>query len=422
MGRSVKDSKLDTREARRKLLARHEPYWRLIHEGMHLGYRKGPRGGAWTARQFFKGKYHKKALGTADDVSNADGADILSYRQAQEAAQSWGASLRLPERTAPHTVSGAIADYLEWYQANKKAFKASKHSADLHIVPKLGATLIHELTTKQIRKWHENLANSAARARSPKFSKKKNLREKTDPRARRATANRVLTILKAALNHAWRDGKVPTDDAWRKVRPFHNVDAPRIRFLNQEENRRLINACTEDFRQLVHGALLTGARYGELARMVAADFHADSRTLLVSESKSGKSRNIPLTDEGVLLFERLTVTKARNDLIFTRADGAAWGNAHQQRPLAAACATADINPAISFHVLRHSYGAALAMKGVPLQVIAEALGHSDTRITERHYAHVSPSYVADTIRANLPVLGIESDNVARLKKKSTATR
>ena len=416
MGRSVKDSKLDTREARKKIPARHEPYWRLIHEGMHLGYRKGPRGGAWIARQFIEGKYQKKALGMADDVSNADGTDLLSYRQAQDAAQAWGASQRLPEPPTPYTVTSAITDYLEWYKVNAKAYGASKLAANAHIVPKLGATLVHELTTKQIRKWHENLANTPARARSPKIGKKKNLRATNDPRARRATANRILTILKAALNHAWRDGKVPTDDAWRKVRPFLNVDAPRIRFLSHEELRRLLNSCAPDFRQLAQAALLTGARYGELTKMVTIDFHADSRTLLVRDSKSGKPRNIPLTVEGVKFLERLTVNKGGSDLIFTRKDGNAWGNAHQQRPLAKACEQAGIEPAISFHILRHCYGAALAMKGVPMRVIAEALGHADTRVTERHYAHVSPSYVADTIRANVPTFGIEEDNVTSIKR------
>ena len=39
-------------------------------------------------------------------------------------------------------------------------------------------------------------------------------------------------------------------------------------------------------------------------------------------------------------------------------------------------------------------------------VIAAQLGHSDTRMTERHYAHLAPSYVADTVRAALPGMGI----------------
>jgi hypothetical protein len=33
-------------------------------------------------------------------------------------------------------------------------------------------------------------------------------------------------------------------------------------------------------------------------------------------------------------------------------------------------------------------------------------GTADTRMTEKHYAHLSPNYVADTIRANFPKLGI----------------
>lgn len=57
----------------------------------------------------------------------------------------------------------------------------------------------------------------------------------------------------------------------------------------------------------------------------------------------------------------------------------------------------------------------LAMKGVPMGVIAAQLGHADTRMTEKHYAHLAPSYVADTIRAALPSLGIaEETNVVSI--------
>ena len=69
---------------------------------------------------------------------------------------------------------------------------------------------------------------------------------------------------------------------------------------------------------------------------------------------------------------------------------------------------------------RHTYGSMLAMRGVPLAVIAEQLGHADTRITQGHYAHLSPSYVAHTIRTHLPTLGIvEKVNVVALPAKSS---
>ena len=46
------------------------------------------------------------------------------------------------------------------------------------------------------------------------------------------------------------------------------------------------------------------------------------------------------------------------------------------------------------------------MAGVPMAVIARQLGHADTRMTEKHYAHLAPNYVAQTIREKFPVLGI----------------
>ena len=96
-------------------------------------------------------------------------------------------------------------------------------------------------------------------------------------------------------------------------------------------------------------------------------------------------------------------------------------------PITAPCGKlaerARIKPEISFHVLRHTHGSALAMRGVPMGVIAEQLGHADTRMTEKHYAHLAPSYVADTIRAHFPTLGITVDtNIATMKPRTHDAR
>ena len=78
-------------------------------------------------------------------------------------------------------------------------------------------------------------------------------------RRRRASANRVLTMLKAALNHAFDEGHVANRDAWgRKLKPFRDVDKARVRYLSVEEARRLINACDAEFRPLAQAALQTG--------------------------------------------------------------------------------------------------------------------------------------------------------------------
>ena len=53
------------------------------------------------------------------------------------------------------------------------------------------------------------------------------------------------------------------------------------------------------------------------------------------------------------------------------------------------------------------------LRGVPLAVIAAQLGHADTRMVEKHYGHLAPSYIADTVRQAFGSLGIvESTNVA----------
>lgn len=74
---------------------------------------------------------------------------------------------------------------------------------------------------------------------------------------------------------------------------------------------------------------------------------------------------------------------------------------------------AKVEPA-GFHILRHTYASTLAMAGVPLGVIAEALGHADERITRKHYAHLSPSYVRDAVRAGLGSLGAYRPEPLRL--------
>ena len=190
-----------------------------------------------------------------------------------------------------------------------------------------------------------------------------------------------------------------------------------VRFLTLPQCKRLINACDKDFRQLVQGALLTGCRYGELIRMAASDFNASAGTVTVKLSKSGKPRHVTLTEEGKILFASLTAGRMPGAHIFQRSDDATWRASHQQRPLIAASKRAKIEPPATFHVLRHTYASTLAMRGAPMGVIAAQLGHADTRMTERHYAHLAPNYVSETIRASLPDMGF----VAKTNIRSLAT-
>ncbi len=417
MARTLQDAKLDTRAARLRLRKRREPYWRSISEGLAIGYRKGVKGGTWIARHYSAEHGRRyQSIATADDIVDADGAHVLSFAQAQEAARKWFAHLarhdRGEVRNGPYILRECVEDYVSWLQGHRKTGSDARYRVDTHIIPKLGNTQCDRLTTAEIQKWLRDLAASPARLRAKKNAKKPNFRElnKSDVdaiRRRRASANRTLTVLKAALNRAWREGKIPSDEAWRRVEPFEEADAARVRYLSLAEAKRLLNTSHLDFRRLAQAALVTGARYGELAALRVSDFNPDSSTIQVRTSKSGKGRHIFLNNEGVSLFKALAAGKAGDTLMLAKADGSAWNKSHQARPMAQACERAKIKPPASFHILRHTWASLAIMAGAPLMVVARNLGHADTRMVERHYGHLAPSYIADAIRAAAPKFGIK---------------
>jgi integrase len=425
MPRQVRDTNLESRSARSRLKARHKPYFRLIEPGLHLGYRRLASGpGTWVARRYSgAGAYTVENLRTpdgalvlADDYQDADGERVLSFAQAQSAARG-----PRPARPGGYTVDDAMADYFQFLASDgrpKGALYDSERKAEAHIRPALGQLKVSALTPERLRRWRDELAKAPPRLRTRQGDAQK-YRDADDSddaqRARRASANRTWSVLRAALNHAYHEGKAESDAAWRKVKPYRSVEFARIRYLTVAEAKRLINAADPEFRPMIEAALQTGARYGELCRLIVADFNSDSGTLAIRKSKSGKPRHVVLTDEAVAFFTALTAGRAGHELILRKPRGGGFGRSHQQRPMADAVARARISGAASFHILRHTWASLAVMAGMPLMVVAKNLGHSDTRMVEKHYGHLAPSYVADAVRASAPRFGIEPGNVTPLR-------
>jgi integrase len=150
------------------------------------------------------------------------------------------------------------------------------------------------------------------------------------------------------------------------------------------------------------------------------------RSLTVRIAKGGKVRHVTLTEEGDNFVASLVAGRSADEPLLLR-DGREWRQAEQLRAMSEACARAGIVPHVSFHVLRHTHASLLAMRAVPMAVIARQLGHADTRMTEKHYAHLAPNYVAETIRESFPRLEIEKPTVLpisahRSKRQSVSLR
>ncbi|WP_243317640.1 tyrosine-type recombinase/integrase [Geothrix paludis] len=454
MARTQRSGKLDTRTARlSKCPPREEPYWMRLAPGEFLGYYRASSGvaGTWRAkiRESGTGARKKCALGTADDYSDADGAHILDYSQAQAKAREWFTTARQAiGEDAPSSGPYTVADAMEAYRRDclRRGVKRTdrmESAARLHILPALGALPVVKLSQARIERWHEALAEAAPHVRGRKTSTKPTFGPKPsseeEKRKRKVSANRVLTVLKSALNLAKRKRRVSCPgDAWREVKPFGKADAPRVRYLTIEEQVRLVNACEPDFRKLVQGGLFTGGRYSELARVEAQDFAPENGTLFIRPGKTGKGRHVVLTEEGAAFLAEAVAGLKGSDLVFTR-EGfpdmrrvnpethevlpkihRAWKTSDQNRPMRLACEAAGIEP-MGFHQLRHSYASALINAGIPLAYVAEVLGHVDTRMVEKHYGHLAPSAVKDSIRKLAPKLGIhQAGNVAGLRIKTGA--
>lgn len=404
MARSARDAKLETRTARLKL----KPgvrYWKTIGKGVAMGYRRTVAGfGTWSVRVLQRdGKYVLRAVGTADDYQDANNADVFDFYQAQGAARKVFEEAQ--RRGAPSrkdvTVEDATERYLVWFRQQRKGVPMAESAIRAHILPALRDRKLSDLSATELRSWLERLASKPARLRTGKRAQKMNVRPAAATadakRARRATANRVFSVLRAVLNRAFEDGLVADDSEWRKVKPFKKTDEARIRFLTGDEGIRLVNSCPADLRKLVRAALLTGARWGELTTLKVADVNLSTGHIYVAESKSDRSRHVPLNPEGIGHFRSLLVGKVGSDFVLSRKDGKPWGHNHHVRALKAACIAAKVKPAVSFHELRHTYASHLAQVGVDLLTISKLLGHSDTRITSRHYAHLADKSLAAAV-------------------------
>ena len=409
MGRLARDHRLETRSARERLRRAKHPYWRSVSTGCHIGYYRGPQGGTWIARCKKNGSgqgYLQRSLGEADDLRDADGVDILDFRQAQKKARNWfddiaAAAGKRPER---FTVADALDHYLERFTG--KSLEKTRHTIERHIRPALGRRPVAELSTSELRNFQSELATRRSLYRANRQGKAKERPDDGDSARRgKANANRIFTPLKAALNRAFDEGLVADDTAWRRVKPFRKVSAARIRYFTPAEVGALLAAAEPWFRAVVQAALFTGGRWSEIFRMKVRDIDLRSGTIHFPETKSGRPRHVHLTDEGARFFARQCAERPLRDLLFHNQHGRPLGPSHQIRPMRETCLKAGVEPA-GFHILRHTYGSTLAMAGVPLAVIAEALGHADERITRKHYAHLSPSYVRDAVRMGLGSLGV----------------
>ena len=420
MARALKDSNLGTRQARARLAVRGKPHFRMVEEGLHIGYRKlAGKAGKWVVRLYAgEQTYTTETIASADDLSDADGLHILSFTQATNKARELRARQGNGGHLGPYTVSQCLADYFAWRRAQSgesHSLYSDEQRVGNHVLPVFGDTECAKLDRDELEQWLHAIPTKPAMKRSIKGRAQfRALDNSPDAvRRRKVSANKVWQIFRAALNHGYDRKKIASCDAWSGVKPFEGVAKPRLVYLKAEQVPRLLNSIAPEYRDIVQVGLATGARYGDITGMRVQDFDPDNGTVSIHQGKTRRLVRIILTKNGEELFRRLCAGKAGEDLILRRANGESFKTANLQRPMLEACQRAKIKPAVSFHALRHTYASLARMNHVPDAVIAQNLGHVDTRMVQRTYGHIGDDFAKTMIRERAPDFDFHIDRKVR---------
>lgn len=265
--------------------------------------------------------------------------------------------------------------YINHAKTNHKKYKNQRYYINILESYFGNGKPVNEIKPEDVNKFIEYLRKSG------KHGQRKN-----------SSINRFLEILSKMFNLAIDNGEL-TENPLRKVPKLHE-DNHKIRYLTTDEESRLfanIDSKTPYLRPIVTTALQTGMRRGEIFGMKWENVDFISRNIHILDSKSGKSREVPINDK---LYEVLQSLPKTSDYVFT--------NPKTNQPYV------DIKKSFNlvikqahienfcFHDLRHTFATRMVMADVDLFTLMEILGHNNVQTTMR-YAHVIPGRKMEAI-------------------------
>jgi len=201
-----------------------------------------------------------------------------------------------------------------------------------------------------------------------------------------AATNRALTLLKSMFNRAIEWEKFEGVNPVTRIKLFRE-DNHKLRYLEKEEIRRLIDSCEDSIRPLVIVAVNTGMRRGELFGLKLQDIDFNKGIIHLLRTKNGERRELPMNEavKRAILESRAHST---SEYVFSTLRGNQFTVI--KRPFARALKMAVIEN-FRFHDLRHTFASQLAMASVDLNTIRELMGHKSLKMTLR-YAHLSSNH------------------------------
>lgn len=263
---------------------------------------------------------------------------------------------------------------------------------DCHILPVLGDQLLTDVTPAMITKL---LVDFQRRGYA------------------HATAVKLYNILNGLFEMAFLDDSIPMNPMLKVKRPAPRKDeAPKDEsekaYTAEEVRTVLQNLDREPLKWRVYVSLMmdTGARRGELCGLYWQDINWDKGTITIRRNlqytpeagvyeaapKNGKVRSVDVGEDTLALLRRLRDAQAGSAIskyVFT-IDGSS-APMHPQTPtryfhkFGQRYGIKDFHP----HKLRHTSASLAITNGADVVSVSQRLGHSDTAVTLRMYAHAN---------------------------------
>ncbi|SCA63190.1 Uncharacterized protein SCG7109_AJ_00210 [Chlamydiales bacterium SCGC AG-110-M15] len=304
----------------------------------------------------------------------------------------------------------------QWAQEMEVAIRSGKHVSPTGRRNRTVDDMIDRYLEKNLKKnnrqyktkighlrwWKNELGAYALNRLSPSIlveCREKLLAERIQKKPRTvATVNRYLATFSLVLNTACIEWEWLDDSPMKKVKKYKEPRG-RIRYLDEEEKFRLLDACKQSSNSqlyiIVMLALSTGMRLGEILNLTWTDVDLEAGKAVLHETKNGERRVVPIVSFALeLLRKHKDMQKANTLLVFPNERGS--GHVKIRKNWERAMKEAVVEN-FRFHDLRHTFASYLAMNGASLAELAEALGHKTLAMVKR-YAHLSEAHTAGVVQ------------------------
>lgn len=412
MARKISFSALESRNARLKLQIRRRPYsGPSLARGILLMYRRNAGNGSWVLKASNGGgEYWTQRIGDADDYEDADGKNVLTFHQAQDAAKKLARGEDCSVDTAPITVDAALKDY----KRDLEARGANPYNAEhprLHLTSVLVSKPVALLTAAEMKKWRDSLLGTMAPS----------------------TINRLCRCVSAALAlAAQHDDRIKNHQAWEVgLAGLPDASEARNVIIPDDKVRELVAAAyrlDHQFGLLIDTLAVTGTRPSQAVRLRVEDLHDHPvrPKLMMPKSAKGGGRNraqktaerysVPITVQLAAKLRAAAKGRAGDAPLLLQRDALAWGKSPGQnchRQVDSVVKAIGLDPAeVTMYALRHSSIVRMLLANVPIRLVA-SLHNTSVEMIEKHYSrYITEHSIDDIARVGLlSEIATADDNV-----------